>query len=374
MMSCCRAPRGEQPDLGIAAGRDAMAQHRHQRHDPRAAPDEQQRAARGRLPDEVAADRAAQLELVAGPQLVDEIRRDLAVVEALDGEHERSLLGRRRDRVAALRLVAVLGGQPDVDVLAGPVAGPAGAASSTRLLTPRRLLDASSTTSASCQVSRPRTAARATGRRSCGSRSPPRSPARRRSRSCEAAHPLRALPEVEVRHEQPRRAAVLGLERLAVVAERDPRLAARDVLEREVGRVAAVAERDDELGRRLDAVEQRVDRDALPARVELRPLRHAVDVLRDASRSAARGTRPRSSAAARRSRPAIEKLQLSSGVCGVGPGREHREVGRHVLAGRHAALLTGLGVATVESAGDERHADLLCAAAYAMPASEPPAP
>ena len=31
----------------------------------------------------------------------------------------------RRNRVAALRLVAVLGGQADVDVLAGPVARPA---------------------------------------------------------------------------------------------------------------------------------------------------------------------------------------------------------------------------------------------------------
>ena len=50
-----------------------------------------------------------------------------------------------------------------------------------------------------------------------------------------------------MRHEQARRAAVLGLERLAVVAERDPRLAAGDVLERQVRRVAAVAERDDVL-------------------------------------------------------------------------------------------------------------------------------
>src|SRR6266545_4644278 len=71
------------------------------------------------------------------------------------------------------------------------------------------------------------------------------------------AHPLRALPEIEVRHEQTRRPAVLGLERLAVVPECDPRLASRHVLERKVRRVAAVAERDDELRRGFDAVQQR---------------------------------------------------------------------------------------------------------------------
>src|SRR5688572_20248566 len=52
----------------------------------------------------------------------------------------------------------------------------------------------------------------------------------------EAAHPLRALPEVEVRHEQTRGAAVLGIEVLAVELERDPRLAVEEILERDVGR------------------------------------------------------------------------------------------------------------------------------------------
>src|SRR3712207_8041956 len=51
-------------------------------------------------------------------------------------------------------------------------------------------------------------------------------------------------PEVQMRDEQPRGTAVLGVERLVVVAERDPRLAARQVLERRVRGVAAVAERD----------------------------------------------------------------------------------------------------------------------------------
>ena len=121
-----RAPRGEQPHLGVAAARDAVAQHRHQRDDARAAADEQQRAAGRGIPGEVAADRAAQLELVARPQLVDEVRRDLAVVESLDRERERGILGRRGDRVAALRLIAVLRRQPHVDVLTRAMAGPAG--------------------------------------------------------------------------------------------------------------------------------------------------------------------------------------------------------------------------------------------------------
>ena len=241
-MSLRRAPRGEQPHLGVAAAGGAVAQDRHQRDDSRAAADEQQRAAGRGVPDEVAADRAAQLELVAGPELVDEVGRDLAVVQALDGERERGVLGRRGDRVAALRLVAVLGRQPDVDVLAGAVARASPGARARGSCT-RGVSSTDSTTSASCQLSRPRSAARAMGRRSCGSRSPPRSPARRRAQP-QPAHPLGALPEVQVRHEQPRRPAVLGLERLAVVAERDPGLAAGHVLERQVGRVAAVAERD----------------------------------------------------------------------------------------------------------------------------------
>src|SRR5687767_15137615 len=43
-------------------------------------------------------------------------------------------------------------------------------------------------------------------------------------------HPLRALPEVQVRHEQARRSSVLGLEWGAVVCVGHPRLASRDVL------------------------------------------------------------------------------------------------------------------------------------------------
>src|SRR3954470_17839009 len=66
------------------------------------------------------------------------------------------------------------------------------------------------------------------------------------------AHPLRALPEIQVRDEQAGGAAVLGLEVVAVVAVDDPRASTRQVLEREVGRVAAVAERGHVAAERLD--------------------------------------------------------------------------------------------------------------------------
>src|SRR3954466_11969815 len=60
----------------------------------------------------------------------------------------------------------------------------------------------------------------------------------------EPAHPLRALPEVEVGDEQGGAPAWLGIERFVVVAERDPGLAVGHVFERQVRRIAAVAERD----------------------------------------------------------------------------------------------------------------------------------
>ena len=82
-----------------------------------------------------------------------------------------------------------------------------------------------------------------------------------------------------MRDEETRRTAVLGLQRLAVVAEGDPCLAVRHVLEWEVGRVAAVAEGGHVIGRGFHVLEKRVDGDSLPDRVELRPLGDAVDVL-----------------------------------------------------------------------------------------------
>ncbi len=70
-----------------------MAEHRHQGHDAGAAGDQQQRPAVRDRPGEVAADRTAQLQRIAGPQLLGQVGRDLAVVEPLDGNAIRSPSG-----------------------------------------------------------------------------------------------------------------------------------------------------------------------------------------------------------------------------------------------------------------------------------------
>jgi hypothetical protein len=95
-----------------------------QGHHPGASGEEQERPAERLLPDEVAADGAAHLQLVPEPKLVDEVRRDLTVVQTLDGKHDVVVFRCGGDGVAPLRLVAVLSSQPHVDMLAGPMAGP----------------------------------------------------------------------------------------------------------------------------------------------------------------------------------------------------------------------------------------------------------
>ena len=88
--------------VGVRSPRRRRApHHRHQRHDARAAGDQQQRPLVARLPDEVAADRAAHLEHSPSHHHVDEVRRDLAVLEPLDRDRKR-LARRRGDRVAPL--------------------------------------------------------------------------------------------------------------------------------------------------------------------------------------------------------------------------------------------------------------------------------
>src|SRR5262245_44907259 len=98
----------------------------------------------------------------------------------------------------------------------------------------------------------------------------------------ELAHPLRALPEVQMGDKEPRRAAVLGRERCAVVFDGHPCLAAGDVGERQVGRVPTVGHRE-HVRRQLHTAregfpEQRVHGDALPHGVQLGPLCYAMDV------------------------------------------------------------------------------------------------
>jgi len=63
----------------------------------------------------------------------DGTRVALTVQRLEDGGPDSSAVGRRGDRVASFRLIAVLGRQPNVDVLAGAVAAPAGDVEDDRL-------------------------------------------------------------------------------------------------------------------------------------------------------------------------------------------------------------------------------------------------
>src|SRR5262249_12849448 len=149
----------------------------------------------------------------------------------------------------------------------------------------------------------------------------------------QAAHPLRALPEVKMGYEQPRGAAVFRLERLAAVGVRDPGFAVGDVLERQVRRVVAVRVREQVLRVVVDVIQEGVDRDTLPDRVELRPLRDAVDVDRDLlareSLEFVPGPTDGLRAALDRERPLLER------GAGRWPGGEHREVVDGGLSGRY---------------------------------------
>ena len=147
--------------------------HRHQRSDAAPAGEQLDGVTGAWLPHEVAADRPTQLDPVPRHQVLDEKRRDLALVDELHGDLDSVSVLRSGDRIGALRLVAVFGGEADVDVLAGAVAGPSGDIQHDRANP--RVSSTRSTTSARSQLSRPRTAARATGHRSCDSRTPPRS-------------------------------------------------------------------------------------------------------------------------------------------------------------------------------------------------------
>jgi hypothetical protein len=102
----------------------AVSKHGHQRDDAGASAHEQERPGRVSVPHEIASDRTAELEHVATAQLAGEVLRDLTVRQALHRDREAPVLGSRSDRVAALGLVSVFGGEADIDVLPRPVAGP----------------------------------------------------------------------------------------------------------------------------------------------------------------------------------------------------------------------------------------------------------
>ena len=100
-------------------------------------------------------------------------------------------------------------------------------------------------------------------------------------RKLQAAHPFARLPEIEMRHQQPCRPAMVGLKRLPLIVERDHGLAADEIGRWHIGRVAVEGMGEHELGRRRGEGcrgENVVDQHALPGRVELRPFGDAMDV------------------------------------------------------------------------------------------------
>src|SRR5919197_2560342 len=169
-------------------------------------------------------------------------------------------------------------------------------------------------------------------------------------------HPLRALPEVEVWHEEARGTAVLGRERHTVVSHRHPCLAAGHVGERQVGRVATVGHRE-HVRRRLHTArggfrQERVHGDSLPDRVELGPLRDAMDVGRHGLVRQRLEFVPRP-ACRRCARTTDREVPRRERGTRRGTGREHGEVARLVLARREpAGGRRGLSAAA-KSSGDE---------------------
>ena len=63
-----------------------MVEHGQERDHARATGDELERATHFDLPDEPAAERASDLQFVAGPELIGQVRGDLAVRQSVDDE------------------------------------------------------------------------------------------------------------------------------------------------------------------------------------------------------------------------------------------------------------------------------------------------
>src|ERR687898_659290 len=71
-----------------------------------------------------AADGTARLQIVCDAKHPRQVRRNLPVIDPLHRQRHLRALRRRRDRIRALGLVAVLCGEPNVDVLAGNMPRP----------------------------------------------------------------------------------------------------------------------------------------------------------------------------------------------------------------------------------------------------------
>ena len=187
--------------------------------------------------------------------------------------------------------------------------------------------------------SSPSSAARATGRRTCDSRTSPRSPARpRRAGGAPAPTWRSSRSRGAGRAAAPgRRARGRGARRRSCRRPRPSRRSRRRAAGWSCSRRRRTRARSPR-ARAATSVEERVDRHALPGRVELRPAGDAVDVGRDrlAREGAELLPRPRPDARRRsRSRTSTRERERMRRRA----GREHREVAGHGLAGRHAGRI-----------------------------------
>jgi hypothetical protein len=129
---------------------------------------------------------------------------------------------------------------------------------------------------------------------------------------------------------------VLRAEWLTTVLVGNPRFAIGQILEREVGRVAAVAPRVHVAGLGRNAFQQRVDRHAGPHGVELGPLGDAVDIDVDDLRGQPDELLPRPRGglvhlAVDREAPLVQRRLRGR------PGGEHGKPSLQVLTGWEAA-------------------------------------
>ena len=158
-----------------------------------------------------------------------------------------------------------------------------------------------------------------------------------------------------MRHEQPRRAAVIGRDRRALVAERHHALLAGEVRERHVGGVA-VERVGEHVGRRRrvdpGVGENVVDGDALPVGVELRPLGDAVDVAVELGARQRVELRPRSTSSTGFGPIFSVKRQSSVETRGVGPAESTGKPCLDILARRQAPLVFGRRPPPEETARD----------------------
>src|SRR5215813_13391526 len=94
-----------------------MAKHRHEGRNACPARDQTERTTQAIGPDEMPRYWSPQLKPIADAQLVQKVRRNLAVLYSLHGHRQQFVFRWRSNRIAALRLIAVFRRESDIDML-----------------------------------------------------------------------------------------------------------------------------------------------------------------------------------------------------------------------------------------------------------------